>query len=265
MEKNKYYLAIIFLFSTIISCCQIQHIELPKSYTSEININSDTPLFKIYIEKNGIVFFNDKKIKIKNLGNILFNKRNSMSQDLVPFIITEIYADKNVSYKYIEEVKSQLIRALFLNIVYKSGSLYGSKGVLHKLGKTTLLNIINYIDAGFEKNFKEELEKEFYSLNFGKVSKLNQKVNYKKVYFLKGGKIKLGEKVFNHNSVSLLYKHLNNVDFFYLIPDKRISYNDYLSNLAEIIKIYQKNKKHISFIEITNNLQTEINKSNFKF
>lgn len=268
----KKFIVFIILINTLSIFSQRDKMILPNGFGREIQFSNTfiTPLFSVYLNKNKELYFEDKKLNFEQLGDTIFKYRNLIKPDLVISTIIQFYGDKNLSYRDVENVKDQLISASMLRFMYRTDNIEDvSKGFFVRLGKATYpkkdkpltKNALKKIGIG--KNSIDEVEDELYNFNFEKVKTLLKRFNYKEIYFIKNGKIKIGKEKFSSEEINKVFDLLKETEFVFLNTSPKTSYKDYLRNLILLSNLYKENKKRFALIEITNRLKQRMNKKNF--
>jgi len=272
---------ILILFLVVGSICfaQKEAIELPKGYgfTVKYSKKSITPLFSIYINKKGDVTLENIKIpNIEQLGDSLLKYREQLRPEFMPWLITLIHADKNTSYKHVENVKSQMSSALLLSTIYRTGHIEDiNSGFSVRLNKKSLIQEkklpiventgdILFEDISITQDSIYQMIDDLYELKFTSAKKILKSYNYKKVTFYNDEKLKINGKKFGLDDKEGIYKELKDTYFVFTFPNPKMTYETYIKNMSLLTKIYKDNKMSPAFVEISSDLQKIMKKKKVK-
>ncbi|MHA7056065.1 ExbD/TolR family protein [Aquimarina sp. M1] len=110
------------LLSTTLMAQPTDQIQLPTG-GEKINLKHTTPLLSFYVTKNQEVYLENKKLDFyEEIYYALEKKKHTELEELTPFIRILLYADKEVKYKTIDRIKSE-IGAVFRTIYYQTGNI----------------------------------------------------------------------------------------------------------------------------------------------
>ncbi len=256
---------------------QNRNIQLPNGYGFDVKYSdtSITPIFSIYITKEGKTSFEHISLPIEKLGDTIFKYREKIRPDLVPFIIHHIYADKNTPYKFIDAVKEQMSRAQMFLLLYRTDNFDDiTKGITYKLHRFLNPKIqlpileengdLIFEDIPIAMSPIEEIVENLYTLQFEQ-AKLNlQNYKYVLVSISDSESVLINNKKISLKEEMQIYDAMKNNDFFIISVDENLKYEDYIKNLTTIVKSYKKYEKHISLIEITIGLQKILEEKKIK-
>lgn len=271
---KKCCILILFISNSIFT--QNKNIKLPNGYGFEVKYSdsSITPIFSVYVTKEGKTSLEHINLPIEKLGDTIFKYRNEVRQDLVPFIIHHIYADKKTPYKYVDAVKEQMSRALMYSVMYRTdNSIDITKGITSRHHKYLLPEIIDPIqetdDVIFEDipivlNPVEEIIENLYTLQFEQAKLILQNYKYVLIAINNSDSVLINNKKISLKEEEQIYDAMKNNDFFIISVDEDLKYEDYIKNLTTIVKSYKKYEKHISLFEVSIGLQKILKEKNIK-
>ena len=207
------------------------------------------------------------------MGDTLFKQKQLLPLKIQTSLNAHILADISTPYKFIDAVKTQISSAYVSRVFYRTNDLEDiSKGlgiriqgtlVYKKVEKNEKIKNDNdeIIIFNIRKHPIEEFQDELYSQNFKKVKDLLKGFRYKKVKFLNGKKIKIGNRKIKLSNTEGVFNELKELDFYFISFSKNLCYGDYFKNISTIIKMYRSRKKDIPFIEISRELQKALEKN----
>ena len=270
---------ILFLFVGSICIAQKEAIELPKGYgfTVKYSKKSITPLFSIYINKKGDVTLENIKIpNIEQLGDSLLKYREQLRPEFMPWLITLIHADKNTSYKHVENVKSQMSSALLLSTIYRTGHIEDiNSGLGVRLNRKSLIpekklpaeentDDMFFEDIGIIEDPIFRMVDDLYDLKFSNAKKILKSYKYKKVTFYNDKKLIINGQKIRLTNKQRIFQELKDTNFIFTFPSAKMTYETYIKNVSILVKIYEENKMTKAFIEISSDLQKIMKKKKVK-
>lgn len=272
--RKKIHLLLLLISSLVFG--QETEIALPESYGNEVKFSNKfiTPLFNVYINKNGKVRFENIDLSIEQLGDSIHKYANKIDPTLRISLIIQIYADKKTKYKNIEKVKSQMSKALALRAMYRTGVFENiNSGILVRLNKTSLDSDFKLLKSIRETNQKMgvgqdsifEMIDNLYELKFRKAKAIMKSYKYKKMKIYNNKKILIAGKKYKLNNMKKIYKELSNIDFIITYLNPKMSYDIYLKNYALLKKVFKENNKFLPIIEISSDLEKIMRKRKQEF
>ncbi|WP_299891557.1 biopolymer transporter ExbD [uncultured Lacinutrix sp.] len=108
------------------------NINLPKGI-EKIKVNSATPFYSIYVDKNEKVYLEKEEINIYNIAKILSYNKSKLPEELRFRVRIHLYIDQQVNYNIVDEIKTQLASIYLYNIYYKTNSI-DDKDILFGIG-----------------------------------------------------------------------------------------------------------------------------------
>lgn len=268
--RKKIHLLLLLISSLVFG--QENEITLPESYGNEVKFSNKfiTPLFNVYINKNGKVRFEDIDLSIEQLGDSIHKYANKIDPTLRISLIIQIYADKKTQYRNIEKVKSQMSKALALRAMYRTGVFENiNSGIFVRLNKTSLDSDFRLLKSIKETNKKMgvsqdsifEMVDNLYEKKFRKAKTIIKSYKYKKMKIYNNKKILIDGKKYKLNNMKKIYEELNNIDFIITYLNPKMSYDIYLKNYALLKKVFKENNKSLPMIEISSDLEKIMKKN----
>jgi biopolymer transport protein ExbD len=268
---------LLFLFLLTGVCfSQTEKINLPNGYEFEIKYRKKniTKIYDIFITKKGSLSIQENKLSLEKLGNLLFNENIKLSEENKDIKIL-LYADVETEYCFIDAVKSQISSSKINSIYYRTNNIEDlSKGLglrnqaslTYKKVPTVKNNdeITINIDDIIQKHPIQKLQDELYSQQFSKATFSLKKLKYKKVKFINGKKIKIGNKRIKLSDSEKIFNEIKDLDFYFIKSKSKLKYGHYFKNISTIIKLYRSKKVDIPFIEVSLELQKKLEEAKFK-
>lgn len=266
MRKKIHLLLLLLLLISSLVFGQENEINLPESYGNEVKFSNKfiTPLFNVYINKNGKVRFENIDLSIEQLGDSIYKYANKIDPTLRISLIVQIYADKKTQYKNIEEVKSQMSKALALRAMYRTGVFENiNSGIFVRLNKTSLDSDFKLLKSIKETNKKMgvgqdsifEIIDNLYERKFRKAKAIIKSYKYKKMKIYNDKKLLIDGKKYKLNNMKKIYEELSNVDFIITYLNPKMSYDIYLKNYTLLKNVFKENNKFLPIIEISSDLE----------
>lgn len=262
--RKKIHLLLLLISSLVFG--QETEITLPESYGNEVKFSNKfiTPLFNVYINKNGKVRFENIDLPIENLGDSIQKYASKIDPTLRISLILQIYADKKTQYRNVEKVKSQMSKALALRAMYRTGDIKNiNSGIFVRLNKTSLDSDFKLLKSIRETNQEMRIGQDsifemidnLYGLKFKKAKAIIKSYKYKKMRFYNNKKLLIDGKKYKLNNIRKIYKKLSNVDFIITYLNPKMSYDVYLKNYALLKNVFKENNKFLPIIEISSDLE----------
>lgn len=262
--RKKIHLLFLLISSLIYG--QETEITLPVSYGNEVKFSKKfiTPLFNVYINKNGKVRFENIDLPIEYLGDSIQKYANKIDPVLRISLIVQIYADKKTEYRNVEKVKSQMSKALALSAMYRTGDFENiNSGIFVRLNKTSLDSNFKLLKSREETNKKLRIGKDsifemidnLYALKFKKAKAIIKSYKYKKMRFYSNKKLLIDGKKYKLNNIKKIYNELNNSDFIITYLNPKMPYEVYLKNYGLLKNVFKENNKFLPIIEISSDLE----------
>lgn len=120
MKQWLIILAVFFYFLN--ATAQIESIELPHGEETILQKHF-TPFFNIYVDKNNKVYFEEEPIEIGEIGKQLTYKIYQLPFEQRVYLQIHLFADKNVSYKMVDKIKTEIAATYNHKVVYKTNSI----------------------------------------------------------------------------------------------------------------------------------------------
>jgi biopolymer transport protein ExbD len=271
----KQIILVLILLFTININSQKEKIELPNGYGFEVKYSdtSITPIFSVYVTKEGKTSLEHINLPIEKLGDTIFKYRNEVRPDLVPFINHHIYADKNTPYKYVDAVKEQMSRAQMYSVMYRTDNIDDiSKGItnkLHRYLKPAIKehgeeNDLIFGEIPIVRSLEDEIIENLYTLQIEQAKLKLNKFKYVVITINDSESLLVNNKKILLKEEEQIYDAMKNNDFFIISVDENLKYEAYIKNLTTIVKSYKKYEKHISLFEISIGLQKILKEKNIK-
>ncbi|MCL7765401.1 hypothetical protein MPF19_18430 [Polaribacter sp. Z014] len=262
--RKRIYLILLFVSCFVFG--QEIDITLPKSYGNKISFSNQfiTPLFNVYLNKNGKVRFENIDLSIEQLGDSIHKYVNKLDPINRISLIIQIYADKDTYYSNVEKVKSQMTKALALRAMYRTGIVEDiNSGIMVRLNGTSLDSDYKLLESMKEINQNMgvgqdsifEMIDNLYELKFNKAKAILKSYKYKKMKIYSNKKLIINGEKYNLNDMQKIFKELKNVDFIITYLNPKMTYDIYLKNLALLKKVFKENNIFLPIIEISRDLE----------
>ncbi len=189
-----------------------------------------------------------------------------------------LLADKKTNYSTIDKVKSEISSAKVSTIFYRTnsvhnitsglglknqGSLSYIKNSIKETNKKDEVVVINF--PGIREHPIKVLENKLYAKNFEYVKSKLKELKYKKVEFLNGKKLKIGDNKVKLSNTEKIYDLMKDLDLYFIITKSKLNYGEYFKSISTIINIHRDKKIDIPFIEISGELQDLLNSKEIDF
>ena len=276
---KKKILILLLLISCICFGQNKYHINLPLEKFSKVH--NSQPI-NIYIYKKKNIFLGREKVKLKDIADSILKIKSRLPIYQRTGLKPILYIDKDLKYKYVQKIKNELSSAFVFHVQYATDFLDSKKGIVQKLPMPF-----------FYKKFKEDseenegatmieeldmpglawqpkLEQQLYQQEYTEAKKILKGKRFSIINFKKKDLIEIdGESLFL-GEIDLIIEKLKNQDILFITYDESLTYGDYigiLSKFRDREKIFINSgiisferKKHIDFIEISNELQKKMKK-----
>lgn len=286
MNKNLFVLIYFYFFFTGFSQ-NLNKLNIPKG-DNEILKKKGNTYFDIYLTKSGVIYLNNKRIKLKELTEAIIKLKSKVKIDEFTSVYPILYIEENTYYRKVEKLKHEISRAWVNYIVYKTYNENFSSGFQRQLHmssnyieKTVILeNDGNYkFDLNISNHYNlgeiAELEFNLYNQRFEDFLNSIKNRKYKRIKILSKDYFKVNGKKINFNN-SNFTKSINDCEIVFISYSKKLKYLDYLyvlstlkdkkGTIMSIQNSFKVNgKNYIPFIEISSKLNKTLKKYNIKF
>lgn len=272
----KRYILILLVF-------QISHsqtnLDLPIS-DYEIDYKYLTPISSIYVYDNGEIYLEKEIVKISELGKILFKTKSQFPFENQNSIQVHLLADKSTDFKVIDSIKTQISSAR-LNLYYRTNDIDDiTKGINWRNHSS-----LNYIELPEENSTNDEndiiidldfiitpieiqINEDLYNQNFDNVENILNSIKYANIRYLDNNYIKINSTEVKIKDQSKILEIISDFDVLFIRFQNKMTYNEYIETITTFKDVYRKLKakknREIPIFEISYDLETVMNKNNFK-
>ncbi len=251
----------IVLFHNISCSAQIDAIELPKG-SSNLDFELDTPHYSFYVTKNEELYFEDLKLSQWNQvsSKIVMTEMGPTGKRVQHIII---YADKSISHRFVQRLRSEIAKVWSGFIHYKAGGskddfgvsifIAGSENDANRLddaGDYYFSSKFIYSTTNEEGTFDDmpstpplfpipaiwqnNFSRDLYRLSEKHIEQTLGSINYQSISVLSNSRFVVDKVNYSFGNSEVLERLVKSSDLFLVKFDVDLNYNDYYKALDSI-------------------------------